>query len=287
MDQSAVSSELGWLECKRHVHVLVIQDTRLLSIAPWCWCLVGWLETDSDILGARAALLAGTGLRIAEAMLSTEVWAVQHDRVVNLQGQAPLGESANTEKRLRPLMLHHILQAWIPAVRVAPDVHISAWFESAQNPTKDGGEDVAGAVSERAVLCNLERIELDDRIGLVEAVALAAQERLRHLPREARLHIRHAGHLLLMCENVKFETVKFGHHIHWCRYGTRARSQQNVIAVPCAWSGDRPPAAVRVYSLVLQVAYLPCGVEKLVRTTSAMVAVLAASLLTSSGTGSA
>jgi len=66
--------------------------------------------------------------------------------------------------------------------------------------TQDGGEDVAGAVGKGAVLRDLERVELYDGVGLVEALPLAAQERLRHLPRKGCLHVRHARHLLQQFE---------------------------------------------------------------------------------------
>lgn len=62
--------------------------------------------------------------------------------------------------------------------------------------TQYRGEDVACAVRKGAVLSDLQRIQLYDRVGLVEAVPLAAQERLRDLAREACLHVCNTSHFL-------------------------------------------------------------------------------------------
>lgn len=56
-----------------------------------------------------------------------------------------------------------------------------------QAERENGGHDVARAVGKVAVLRDLQPVQLDDSQVLVEAVAHAAQERLRHLPLEARL----------------------------------------------------------------------------------------------------
>ena len=50
--------------------------------------------------------------------------------------------------------------------------------------TEDGDEHVARDLREGPVLRDLEAVELDDRVVLVEALLLAPEERLGHLPLE-------------------------------------------------------------------------------------------------------